>query len=98
MALKLLSKHKALPRGFTVPVMVMEAGEEESLAENVVRMPLHPADQFEAFRRLERSARCSRDRGVSAFRLTVRQRLALGAVSPHLDAGLSRRRTDACPA
>ncbi|MFC5509068.1 ParB/RepB/Spo0J family partition protein [Bosea massiliensis] len=55
MALKLLSKRKALPRGFTVPVMVMEAGEEESLAENVVRMPLHPADQFEAFRRLELS-------------------------------------------
>ncbi len=86
MALKLLSKHKALPRGFTVPVMVMEAGEEESLAENVVRMPLHPADQFEAFRRLELSglgaAEIAARFGVSLR--TVRQRLALGAVSPHL--------------
>ncbi|MBA3904543.1 MAG: chromosome partitioning protein ParB [Rhodocyclaceae bacterium] len=86
MALKLLSKRKALPRGFTVPVMVMEAGEEESLAENVVRMPLHPADQFEAFRRLELSglgaAEIAARFGVS-LRI-VRQRLALGAVSPHL--------------
>jgi ParB family transcriptional regulator, chromosome partitioning protein len=86
MALKLLSKRKALPRGFTIPVMVMEAGEEESLAENVVRMPLHPADQFEAFRRLELSglgaAEIAARFGVSLR--TVRQRLALGAVSPHL--------------
>lgn len=86
MALKLLSKRKALSRGFTVPVMVREAGEEESLAENVVRMPLHPADQFEAFRRLELvglgSAEIAARFGVS-LRI-VRQRLALGAVSPHL--------------
>lgn len=86
MALKLLSKRKALPRGFTVPVMVMEAGEEESLAENVVRMPLHPADQFEAFRRLELAglgaAEIAARFGLS-LRI-VRQRLALGAVSPHL--------------
>lgn len=86
MALKLLAKRKALPRGFTVPVMVMEAGEEESLAENVVRMPLHPADQFEAFRRLELSglgaAEIAARFGVS-LRI-VRQRLALGAASPHL--------------
>lgn len=86
MALKLLSKRKALPRGFTVPVLVMEASEEESLAENVVRMPLHPADQYEAFRRLELSGLGATEIaarfGVS-LRI-VRQRLALGAVSPHL--------------
>jgi len=86
MALKLLSKRRALARGFTVPVMVREAGEEESLAENVVRMPLHPADQFEAFRRLELSgqgaAEIAARFGVSLR--TVRQRLALGAVSPEL--------------
>lgn len=86
LALKALAKRKALPRGFTVPVMVREAGEEESLAENVVRMPLHPADQFEAFRRLELAgqgaAEIAARFGVSLR--TVRQRLALGAVSPEL--------------
>ncbi|RDJ20261.1 ParB/RepB/Spo0J family partition protein [Bosea caraganae] len=85
-AMKLLAKRKALPRGFAVPVMVREAGEEESLAENVVRMTLHPADQYEAFRRLELSGLGAADIaarfGVS-LRI-VRQRLALGAVAPHL--------------
>lgn len=86
MALKLLAKRKAVPRSFPVPVMVRDAGEEESLAENVVRAPLHPADQFEAFRRLESSGIGAGDIaarfGVSPR--VVRQRLALGAVSPPL--------------
>lgn len=85
-ALKLLAKRRAIPRSFPVPVMVSEAGEEESLAENVVRIPLRPADQFEAFRRLESSGIGASDIaarfGVSLR--AVRQRLALGAVSPTL--------------
>ena len=86
MALRLLTKRKVLPRSFTVPVMVREVGEEESLAENVVRMPLHPADQFEAFRRLELSG-LGLDEIAARFGVslrTVRQRLALGAVSANL--------------
>jgi ParB family chromosome partitioning protein len=60
---------------------------EISLAENVVRTRMHPADEFEAFKRL------IDDRGMSAediaarFGVTpqvVRQRLRLGAVSPKL--------------
>lgn len=86
MAMKLLVKRKALPRSCNVPVMVREAGEEESLAENIARMPLHPADQYEAFRRLELSGLGAAEiaaRFGASLRI-VRQRLALGAVAPHL--------------
>lgn len=60
---------------------------EISLDENVTRTGMHPADQFEAFRRL------SEERGLSAEDIgarfgvaaqVVRQRLRLGAVSPVL--------------
>lgn len=86
MAMKLLAKRKALPRSYAVPVMVREAGEEESLAENVLRMPLHPADQYEAFQRLELSGLSAAEiaaRFGASLRI-VRQRLALGAVAPQL--------------
>jgi ParB family chromosome partitioning protein len=60
---------------------------EISLDENVTRAGMHPADQFEAFRRL------SEERGLSAEEIAarfgvgahvVRQRLRLGAVNPAL--------------
>jgi ParB family chromosome partitioning protein len=60
---------------------------EISLDENVTRTGMHPADQFEAFRRL------SEERGLSAEEIgarfgvaaqVVRQRLRLGAVNPAL--------------
>jgi ParB family chromosome partitioning protein len=60
---------------------------EISLDENVTRSDMHPADQFEAFRRL------AEERGLGAeeigarfgvSRHVVRQRLRLGAVSPRL--------------
>jgi ParB family chromosome partitioning protein len=83
-AFKLLAKAKTLPRNHSVPVLVREVGAEESLAENMVRVALHPADQYEAFRRLELGGLGSTDIaarfGVS--QRVVRQRLALGAVSP----------------
>ncbi len=57
-----------------------------SLAENVVRVAMHPADQFEAFARLHAEGqdveRIARRFGVSS--LTVRQRLRLASVSPTL--------------
>lgn len=76
---------------------VVHDAHEISLAENVVRTRMHPADEFEAFKQL------ADDRGMSAediaarFGVTpqvVRQRLRLGAVSPKLmqvyrDGGLS---------
>lgn len=60
---------------------------EISLDENVTRTGMHPADQFEAFRRLAEERGLSAEEigarfGVSAQ--VVRQRLRLGAVDPAL--------------
>ena len=61
-------------------------GAEASLAENIVRQDMHPADQFEAFHGLHQGGIGIEDIaarfGVSAH--TVRQRLRLASVSPAL--------------
>ncbi len=52
-ALKLLAKQKRITKGVAIPCRVLDGegvdGSEASLAENVVRVDMHPADQFEAF-------------------------------------------------
>ena len=87
-ALKLLAKRKAVAKSMAVPCIVGAGDEEEaSLAENVVRESLHPADQFEAFRRLADEHGASAEEIAARFGVTpqlVRQRLRLGAVSPRL--------------
>lgn len=87
-ALKLLAKRKLVPKSMAVPCIVAAGDEEEaSLAENVVRESLHPADQFEAFRRLADEHGASAEEIAARFGVTpqlVRQRLRLGAVSPRL--------------
>ena len=87
-ALKLLAKRKAVAKSLPVPCIVAAGDEEEaSLAENVVRESLHPADQFEAFRRLADEHGSSAEEIAARFGVTpqlVRQRLRLGAVSPRL--------------
>ena len=57
-ALELLVKQKRLARVAPVPCIVREDGiaEEDSLAENVQRAPLHPLDQFRAFLALRERA------------------------------------------
>ena len=60
---------------------------EISLDENVTRSPMHPADQFEAFKRLAEERGLGAEEiaarfGVSAH--VVRQRLRLGALSPRI--------------
>lgn len=90
-ALNLLHEQGKIPADHPVPCQVRETAKareliELSLAENVVRAPVHPADQFEAFRTLhlqglgaeEIAARF----GVPSS--TVIQRLKLAAVSPKL--------------
>src|SRR6202043_56801 len=60
---------------------------EISLAENVVRSAMHPADQFEAFSKLHNEEGMSAEDIAARFGVTptvVRQRLKLGAVSPKL--------------
>ena len=87
-ALKLLAKRKVVTKSMAVPCIVAAGDEEEaSLAENVVRESLHPADQFEAFRRLADEHGTSAEEIAARFGVTpqlVRQRLRLGAVSPRL--------------
>ena len=91
-ALKLLAKRKRIGNGAAIPCRVLDGdgvdGAEASLAENVVRVDMHPADQFEAFARLHQDgaglgiAEVAARFGVSAH--TVRQRLRLAVVSPAL--------------
>ena len=94
-ALQLLAKRKRIAKGTAIPCRVLDGagadgasvnGLEASLAENVVRQDLHPADQFEAFAALQDSGTGIEDIaarfGVSAH--TVRQRLRLAVVAPAL--------------
>ena len=87
-ALELLAQQKRLAKNAPIPCIVRTQGlaEEDSLAENVQRAPLHPLDQFRAFRAM-------RDKGMgeeeiaAAFFVSVqvvKQRLRLAAVSPAL--------------
>ncbi|MBR0900689.1 ParB N-terminal domain-containing protein [Bradyrhizobium tropiciagri] len=60
---------------------------EISLDENVTRESMHPADQFEAFRKLADERGFGAEEIAARFGVTpnvVRQRLRLGAVSPKL--------------
>src|SRR5437016_10929246 len=90
-ALELLVKQKRLAKTAPVPCIVSEAGteitaEEDSLAENIHRVALHPLDQFRAFKAL-------RDRGAGEDEIAarffvppavVKQRLRLASVSERL--------------
>jgi ParB family chromosome partitioning protein len=60
---------------------------EISLAENVIRSAMHPADEYEAFALLHNEKGMAADDIAARFGVTpavVRQRLKLGAVSPAL--------------
>ncbi|MET4519507.1 ParB/RepB/Spo0J family partition protein [Bradyrhizobium sp. I1.7.5] len=87
-ALELLVKQKRLARNAPVPCVIRTDGlaEEDSLAENVQRAPLHPLDQFRAFRDMSEKG-MSEDEIAAAFFVSVqvvKQRLRLAAVSPKL--------------
>jgi len=88
-ALKLLAKAKTIAKDHRVDCLVLDdqCAEEVSLAENVVRESLHPADQFEAFQRLHVDEGQSCEDIAARFGVTaavVRQRLRLSTVSPVL--------------
>ncbi|HYH20241.1 MAG TPA: ParB N-terminal domain-containing protein [Azospirillum sp.] len=87
-ALELLVKQKRMSKTQPVPCVVRTAGcaEEDSLAENVQRAPLHPLDQFRAFQTL-REAGLGEEEIAARFFVTpgvVKQRLKLAAVAPAL--------------
>jgi ParB family chromosome partitioning protein len=87
-ALELLVKQKRLSRAAPIPCIVRTGGiaEEDSLAENVQRVPLSPVDQFRAFLALREKGQ-SEEEIAAAFFVSVnvvRQRLRLASVSPKL--------------
>ena len=87
-ALELLVKQKRLARTAPIPCVVRTEGtpEEDSLAENVQRAPLHPLDQFRAFLALREKGQ-SEEEIAAAFFVgvnVVKQRLRLASVSPKL--------------
>lgn len=87
-ALQLLVKQKRLGKAQAIPCLVRTEGiaEEDSLAENVQRVALHPLDQFRAFRALHEQGVSDDDIAARFFvsAMIVRQRLKLAAVSPKL--------------
>jgi ParB family chromosome partitioning protein len=87
-ALELLVKQKRLAKDAPVPCVVRTAGlaEEDSLAENVQRAPLHPLDQYRAFAAMREKGMSEEDIAAAFFVSTpvVRQRLRLASVSPKL--------------
>jgi ParB family chromosome partitioning protein len=87
-ALELLVQQKRLAKTAPVPCIVREGGiaEEDSLAENVQRAPLHPLDQLRAFLALKEKGQ-SEEEIAAAFFVSVnvvKQRLKLASVSPRL--------------
>jgi ParB family chromosome partitioning protein len=90
-ALQLLVKQKRLAKTAPVPCVVRDPStailaEDDSLAENVQRVPLHPLDQFRAFQTLREKGQ-SEEEIAAAFFVgvnVVKQRLRLAAVSEKL--------------
>ncbi|MBV0888812.1 ParB/RepB/Spo0J family partition protein [Komagataeibacter oboediens] len=90
-ALELLVKQKKLAKTAPVPCVVREAGsailaEDDSLAENVQRVALHPLDQFRAFRDMLEKGMSEEEIAAAFFvaPTVVKQRLRLMTVSDKL--------------
>ncbi|MFW5454144.1 ParB/RepB/Spo0J family partition protein [Thioalkalivibrio sulfidiphilus] len=87
-ALKLLAKKRRIPADFEVPCLLVadSSARTVSLAENLLREQMHPADQFEAFAALVKEGRPIEDIAAdfSVTPLVVQRRLKLANVSPRL--------------
>jgi len=90
-ALGLLVKWKRLSKTAPVPCVVKSAAtpilaEDDSLAENMHRAPLHPLDQFRAFQTLREKGQGDEEIAAAFFTTVqvVKQRLKLAAVSEKL--------------
>jgi len=90
-ALSLLVKQKRLAKTAPIPCIVRDAAsdilaEDDSLAENMQRVALHPLDQFRAFVALREKGQ-GEEAIAAAFFVTpqiVKQRLKLASVAPAL--------------
>lgn len=90
-ALQLLIKQKRFSKTGPVPCIVREAdsdilAEDDSLAENVQRVALHPLDQYRAFMALREKGQTEEAIAASFFVpvTVVKQRLKLASVAPSL--------------
>ena len=87
-ALELLVKQKRMAKTQVVPCVVRTEGlaEEDSLAENSQREPLHPLDQFRGFQTLREKGLGEEEIAARFFvsPSVVKQRLKLAAVSSKL--------------
>ena len=90
-ALSLLVKQKRLAKTAPIPCILRDAAsdilaEDDSLAENMQRVALHPLDQFRAFQSLREKGQ-GEEAIAAAFFVTpqiVKQRLKLASVAPAL--------------
>jgi ParB family chromosome partitioning protein len=90
-ALSLLVKQKRLAKTAPIPCIVRDAAseilaEDDSLAENMQRVALHPLDQFRAFQALREKGQ-GEEAIAAAFFVTpqiVKQRLKLASAAPAL--------------
>ncbi|MGO6695086.1 ParB/RepB/Spo0J family partition protein [Rhizobium johnstonii] len=89
-ALELLVLQKRMAKTEPVPCIVKRgdetSAEDDSLAENVQRVDLHPLDQYRAFQTLREQGLGEEEIAARFFVsvATVRQRLRLASVSPRL--------------
>ena len=90
-ALELLVKQKRLAKTALVPCVVRDPAtgilaEDDSLAENIQRVPLSAVDQFRAFQALREKGQSEADIAAAFFTSVnvVKQRLRLAAVSEKL--------------
>src|SRR3954470_21772573 len=87
-ALKYLAKQKKIAADYGVACEVREGADaiEISLAENEMREAMHPADQFDAFKKLAEDGKGEEEIAArfGVMPHTVRQRLKLAVVSPKL--------------
>ena len=88
-ALKALVDEGFIDADFPVPCRAIEdegTDHEIALAENAIRVAMHPADQVEAFAVLKKQGRSVADIAVrfGTSELTVQRRLALAGVDPQI--------------
>ncbi|MGE0279071.1 MAG: ParB/RepB/Spo0J family partition protein [Rhizobiaceae bacterium] len=87
-ALKRLAKAKIIAKTEDIACDVRDGEDavEISLAENFLRLPMHPADQFEAFKAIADQGKGPEEIAArfGCSPITVRQRLKLASVAPSL--------------
>jgi ParB family transcriptional regulator, chromosome partitioning protein len=87
-ALQRLTKAKAIAKTEEIACQVMngEDAAEISLAENIIRLPMHPADQYEAFKALTDQGKGPQEIAgrFGCSPAVVKQRLKLANVSPRV--------------